>query len=153
MRWFVLGGFLLLVVSCAGPRPVLHVKQFHLRDVSVSEGAEEAEVVKSEKLKLLYGAVTAEERRGRLGDYYSVSWAGPEGAESEEVRLVFDYRQAATGSQVHTMEEGFPPGRVGTGEFKLNGEDFAERGRVLAWRVRLYRGASLVATKRSYLWN
>jgi len=154
VRGMILIGFL-LVGSCASPRQVLEVKQFHLRDASISEGVDrsEAEVIRGEKLRHFYGAVTAEERQGRLGDYYSVSWEGPEGTEGEEVRLVFDYRQAATGSAIKTMEQQFPGKRSGTCEFVLNGESYARGGRVLAWRVQFYRGSNLVGTRHSYLWE
>ena len=150
----ILIGFL-LVGACASPRQVLEVKQFHLRDASISEGfdSSETEVMRGEKLRHLHGAVTAEERQGRLGDYYAVSWEGPEGTEDEEVRLVFAYRQAATASAIKTMEQKFPGKWSGTGEFVLNGETYARGGRVLAWRVQFYRGSHLVATRRSYLWE
>jgi hypothetical protein len=154
VRWMILIGFLLLG-ACASPRQVLEVKQFHLRDASIAEGLDssEAEVIRGEKLRHLYGAVTAEERQGRLGDYYSVSWEGPEGRDDEEVRLVFDYRQAATGSAIKSMEQQFPGKWGGTCEFVLNGEAYARGGRVLAWRVQFYRGSDLVATRHSYLWE
>jgi hypothetical protein len=154
VRGMILIGFL-LVGACASPRQVLEVKQLHLRDASISEGFDrsEAEVMRGEKLRHFYGAVTAEERQGRLGDYYSVSWEGPEGTEGEEVRLVFEYQQAATGSAIKTMEQKFPGKRVGTGEFVLNGEAYARGGRVLAWRVKFYRGSNLMASRHSYLWE
>ena len=142
---------LLGLVSCGGPGEVLEVKVFHLKEVDPKTG--ENEVVRGEQLKRLYGAVSPEERRDRLGQYYTMHWDGPAGRESEPVRLVFEYRQAATGSKILKMEQSYPASARGTGEFHVNGPAYQKGGRVLSWRVRMYRGGDLVDTKRSYMWQ
>jgi hypothetical protein len=53
---------------------------------------------RAEQLRRFHGAVTAAEKRDRLGYYYSVQWNGPAEKADEPVRIVFQYRQAATGS-------------------------------------------------------
>ena len=73
MRWWICGlvcglGALGLV-SCGGPRDVVEVKEFHLKEVDPSLG--ESEVVRGEELKRLYGAVTPAERREK------VAWKAP----------------------------------------------------------------------------
>ena len=151
MRWWFCGLWALVMVSCGSPPDVLTVKQFHLREVDVSTG--ENEVVRGEKLKRLHGAVSAEEHRDRLGQYFTVRWNGPVGRESEPVRLVFDYRQAATASRVLTLEHDLAGTAKGTAEFHVAGEAYQKGGRVLAWRLRLFRGGELVETRRSYMWN
>lgn len=153
MRWWFCGLSVLVLVfsSCAGPELGLTVKAFHLREAG--EAPSGNEVVRGEHLKRLYGAVSAAERRDRLGDYYTVKWHGPTGREAEPVRIEFDYRQAATGAKVIRMEQERPGSAKGTVEFKVTGEAYQKGGRVLAWRIRLYRAGGLVDTKRSYLWN
>ena len=80
-------------------------------------------------------------------------WFGPEGRERQDVRVVFDYRQAATGSEILSLEQSFPASRVGECEFIISEDAYATGGRVLAWRVKLYRDEELVATRQSYLWE
>lgn len=153
-RWIcgiVCGCGVLGLVSCGGPREVMAVKEFHLKEVEPKLG--ESEVVRGEQLKRLYGAVTPAQRRDRLGQYYTMRWHGPAGRESEPVRLVFEYRQAATGSKVLRMEQSYPGTEEGTAEFHVSGPAYQEGGRVLSWRVRMYRGGDLVDTKRSYMWR
>ena len=60
-----------------------------------------------------------EEREARLGDYYTVRWNGPAGTESQPVRIVFEYRQAATGSNADVLvnTDLLDPGA--TGEIKF----------------------------------
>ena len=145
---------MLCLVSCAGPQPGLDVKAYHLREVGPEAGSfSENEVVRAERLKKMYGAVSAEERRARLGNYYTVRWDGPAGTEGQAVRVVFDYRQARTASKILTMTEENPGAARGRVEFAVSGEAYQTGGRVLSWRVRLYRAGTLVDTKKSYLWD
>jgi hypothetical protein len=151
MHWWICGLGAVMLVSCGGPPEVLAVKQFHLREVEAQSG--ESEVVRAEKLKRLHGAVSAEQHRDRLGEYFTVRWNGPAGRESEPLRLVFDYQQATTASQVLTMEQKLAGTAKGTAEFHVSGKAYQTGGRVLAWRIRMFRGDDLVETRRSYLWN
>jgi hypothetical protein len=150
LRW-ICGLAVLGMVSCGGRQEGLEVKAFRLR--SAEEVKEENPVVRGERLKRLHGAVSMADRRDRLGDYYTVHWDGPAGREGQEVRIVFDYRQAATGAKVLSMTEERPGAATGTVEFAVTGPAYQKGGRVLAWRIRLYRDGELVDTKRSYLWN
>ena len=142
---------LLGLVSCGGGPEVLEVKQFHLRDPKADLG--ENEVVRSEKLKRLYGAVSLEERRERMGHYFGIRWNGPPGRESEEVRFVFEFQQAATGSAIKRVEQVLPGTAKGATEFQVTGAAYLHGGRVLAWHLRMFRGGEEVATRRSYLWQ
>ena len=132
LRW-ICGLGALALVSCGGPDPGLDVKVFHLRDPG--EVKEKNEVIRGEQLKRLYGAVSLEERRERLGLYYTVRWNGPAGREQDPVKIVFDYRQAATGAKILTMTEERPGTAQGKVEFAVTGEAYRERGRVLAAKV------------------
>ncbi len=110
-------------------------------------------MVRGEQMYRLRGAVTLEERRHRLGQYYTVSWKNEQMAQGP-MKVVMDYQQAATGSRVLRMSRELPADRAsGRVEFQVTGESYRIGGRVLAWRIRLLRGDELVAEKRSYLWR
>lgn len=108
-------------------------------------------MVRGEQMYRLRGAVTMEERRGRLGDYYTVTWRA---LGAQPTRVVMDFQQAATGAEIHRMHSDLPAGAAeGKVEFKVAGDDYNTGGRVLAWRIRLMQGGSVLAEKRSYLWR
>lgn len=141
-----------LLSACASPSESLVVKQFLLRDQeprSVSEP-----LVRMEKSRRLHGAVSMEERRQRLGQYYSILWNDPAGAGRGEVELRFEYQQGATGSRIKRAVRRFPATETGgTFDFAVIGDDYFEGGRVLAWKATLLRGSNELATRRSYLWE
>ncbi len=132
-------------------KDAVHIKQFHLREIGFN--VDDVESLRADRQKRLYGAVTKEEQRNRLGHYYIVRWDGPKGRESEPVRLVFDYRQAATGRAVRRMEVDLPGTRKGVVEFQVIGDQYLKSGRVLAWKLDFYRGGERLETHRSYLWD
>lgn len=148
MRWV---GFLLVLVGmgCAGPGEVLVVKQFTVRDQEKKAGVDP--MISHEKQRRLYGAVSMEERKGRLGQYYTVLWDSAEVGELGG-EIEFRYLQGASGSRVKVMRRGVS-GRKGRAEFAVIGDDYFENGRVLAWKVRLLAGGEELATKQSYLWE
>ena len=74
---------ILLFSACARTPEPLVVKQFQLRD-QVPKTAEEP-MVRMEKSRRLLGAVSMEERRNRLGQYYTLEWSDPNGAGQGEV--------------------------------------------------------------------
>lgn len=142
-----LAGLALLLVSCGAPE-TLRVRQFHLRDTEAAGGDP---FIRAEMNKRLHGAVTAEERNLRKGNYYHIRWHGLSG--TKPVRLVFEYRQVRTGAQVKTIEKVIPASQSGDRQIFINGEKYRDNGRVLAWRVKLYDGKDLVGRKQSYLWE
>lgn len=142
----------LLLGACAGPREALVVKQFQLRD-QTPDAADEP-MVKMEKERLLHGAVSMAERRGRLGQYYTLLWNDPAGAGAGAVELVFQYQQGASASRVKRIVKGFPSSdSSGTAEFAVTGDDYFKRGKVLAWKATLQRGKRVIASRQSYLWQ
>lgn len=148
--------FSLLVVcllgACAAPREPLVVKQFVLRD-QVTRSVEDP-MVRMEKARRLHGAVSMEERRGRLGQYYTMIWSDPAGVGRGEVEVRFEYQQGATGSRVKQRLLRFPASEAeGIAEFAVTGDDYFEGGRVLTWKTTLSRGDSVLATRQSYLWQ
>ena len=95
-----------------------------------------------------------EERRGRLGQYYTLIWHHPEGAGQGEAEIVFQYQQGATASRVKRVVRSFPSTAAeGTAEFAVIGDDYFEGGRVLAWKATLSRGGRELASRQSYLWR
>ncbi len=141
-----------LLAACARPREALVVKQFQLRDQA--PGTTYEPMVKMEKERLLHGAVSMAERRNRLGQYYTLLWSDPSGVGRGQVELVFQYQQGATGSLVKQAVRKFPATATeGTTEFNVIGDDYFKGGKVLAWKVTLWRGKKAITTRQSYLWQ
>jgi hypothetical protein len=146
--------FLILIslVSCVGTKESLVVKQFQLRDQLRDNGEEP--MVRMEKEHRLRGAVSMEERRQRLGQYYTLMWNDPSGVNSGPVELVFEYRQGKSASQIKRFSKQFPASAAsGVAEFSVIGDNYFNNGKVLAWRSTVLRDGKEIAVRRSYLWN
>lgn len=128
------------------------MKQFQLRDQQRNPGDEP--MIRMEKERRLRGAVSMEERKERLGQYYTLIWHDPEGAGQGAAEVVFQYQQGATGSRVKRISKTFPASAVeGSAEFAVIGENYFDGGKVLAWKASLQRGGRVLATRQSYLWQ
>lgn len=128
------------------------VKQFLLRD-QVRDRDEEP-MVRMEKERRLLGAVSMEERRQRLGQYYTLLWSDPAGAGQGPVEVVFQYQQGASASRVKRMTKSFPADAAeGIADFAVIGDDYFTHGRVLAWQASVLRGGRELASRRSFLWR
>jgi hypothetical protein len=148
MPWTALAATL-LVAACAPPQP-LEVFSHVVRDEQRDEGSDP--MGRNEKLRRLHGAVSMEERRNLLGQYFTIRWN--DDAVGAPVTITFEYQQGATGSRVKTIRREFPGGDAsGTTEITVIGDDYFKGGRVLAWRATLRRGDRVVATRKSYLWQ
>ena len=107
-----------------------------------------------EKDRRLHGAVSMAERRAKLGQYYTLIWSDPAGADQGEVELVFQYLQGASASRVKQMVRNFPASDShGSVEFAVIGDDYIKGGKVLAWKATLQRGNRVIASRQSYLWQ
>lgn len=150
-HWYLLVAALGLG-ACAGPEKTLTVKQFYLRDQT--DGINDEPMLRGEKNRLLYGAVSMEERRNRLGQYYTVLWNDADGAGSGPVEVRFEYQQGASGSRIKTRSEKFSADTMsGKAVFSVIGDDYFKRGKVITWKVSLLRGGKALASKQSYLWE
>jgi len=130
----------------------LEVKQFQLRDQDPTTADEP--MVRMEKSRHLRGGVSMEERRNRLGQYYTLIWNDPNGVGNGEVELTFEYQQGATASLVKRMVRKFPAAEThGTVEFAVIGDDYFKGGKVLAWKASVRRGGQVLGTRQSYLWR
>ncbi len=140
---------LALVVGCADPADPLVVKMHTLRDQDVNLAQDP--MIRHEKMRRLFGAISMEERRQRLGQYYTVFWNADPSAEK---KILFQFLQAGSGSRVKSMRREIAPGTsTGKEEFAVIGDDYIENGRVLAWKISLVSGGETIATEQSYLWE
>jgi hypothetical protein len=99
----------------------------------------------------LYGAVTAFDRRQRFGDYFDFFWRAK---RPSDVTVRLEYRQEKLHEHVQAQEITYRNVR-GTHktEFKVIGDDYADDGRVIAWRCLLITNGRIVAENRSFLWE
>lgn len=146
---FLLIPIFCLIVGCAGPTDPLVVKMHTLRDQDVAKADDP--MVRHEKMRRLYGAVSMEERRQRLGQYYTILWNADPSTGKE---ILFQFLQGKSGSRVKSMRREIAPGTSsGKEEFAVIGDDFFDNGRVLAWKISLISGDKTIATEQSYLWE
>lgn len=152
----MLRSLILLVVAvfmaaCTPAGSSLRVKTFVLRDQKRDAGSDPW--ARMEKESRLRGAVSMEERRQRLGQYYTVLWNDGDTAAGE-VTVTFEFQQGKTGSQIKRIVRTFPASDTeGRASFAVIGDDYVRNGRVLAWQVTLSRGERQIASRRSYLWR
>lgn len=118
---------------------------------SRSENSEDVNIA-FERRRLLYGAITPADVRDRYGNYYTFMWRSKRAAHLT-VRL--EYRQQKLGAFVQAREVDYPAGAGShVTRFQITGDDYAEQGRVSAWRLVVIEGhQKIVALKQSYLWR
>ena len=139
-----------LLAGCARQPHALDVKQFVLRDEQRDTGDDP--MVRMEKARRLHGAISMEERRQRLGQYYTLIWQDPQGAGKGEVLALFEYQQG--GSAIKRMSKTFPAEATnGVADFAVIGDDYFKHGKVLSWRASLWRNGREIASRQSYLWR
>ncbi|MGL4399368.1 MAG: hypothetical protein ACRCXD_05845 [Luteolibacter sp.] len=152
MKHFILFLSPLLLGACVGTTRKLEVKQFHFRDETLVSTDEP--MIRMEKLRRLHGAVTAIERRERLGQYFTLLWNDSDGVGDGEVEVVFQYQQGASASKVKRMSKRFPASdAAGIVEFAVIGGDYFKGGKVLTWKATVFRGTREIGSKQSYLWR
>lgn len=151
LRNVLLIALVLALAACSSGSGPLTVKTFVLRDQERDVGSDPWS--RMEKESRLRGAISMEERRQRLGQYYTVLWQNND-AKSGQVTVTFEYQQGKTGSQIKRMTQSFPTLDVhGRASFAVIGDDYIQNGRVLAWQVTLSRGDREIASRRSFLWQ
>ena len=139
----------LALASCGGPELPLEVKTFKVLDAKLDPSTDP--MVRGEKQRRLFGAVSLKEQRERLGNYYTILWHDPAGPG--EVEVLFEYQQGGTASKILRQVKRFPAtDSSGEAEFAIIGENYLQHGRVLAWQITLSRGGKTIASERSYLW-
>jgi len=125
----------------------LVVRHYHLKSTELVD--RDARMIRGEQMYRLRGALTLEERRSRLGHYYTFVW-DVEGA----TELIFEYQQAATTTKEKIVRVQLDPrGKGRKKEIAIIGDDYLLGGRVLAWRARLLSGGRELAEQKSYMWQ
>ncbi|MEY2562064.1 MAG: hypothetical protein QOH88_257 [Verrucomicrobiota bacterium] len=99
----------------------------------------------------MYGAITEADKQQRMGNYFDFFWRAKRPANLT-VRL--EYRQDKLRSFVQAREVTYKnaKGNFKT-EFAVIGDDYANDGRVIAWRCLLIENGKIVAQNLSYLWE
>lgn len=99
----------------------------------------------------LFGALTALDQRQRFGDYFDFFWRAKRDAD---VTVRLEYRQEKLRAFVQAREISYSHAKGShKSEFAIIGDDFADDGRVIAWRCLLIADGRIVAENRSYLWE
>jgi hypothetical protein len=149
MKFLPATALCLALAACSGPVEPLTVKQFTLRDQEMDSGGDP--MVRNEKLRRLHGAVSVEERKQRLGQYFTVLWFDPKTVGFPR-EIIFRYQQG--GSRIKEMRRTLPTGQVqGKEEFSVIGDNYFQNGRVLVWKIDFTANGETIASKQSYLWE
>lgn len=98
-----------------------------------------------------WGAITEEQKKRRLGQYYIVNWKNKGPAADMELRL--DFRQQRTRDRVYTIKIPFPKARGSyKGRFSVTGEQYFKNGQIHSWRISVVRNGTIVAQETSFIW-
>ena len=147
-QWFVL--LSLLMVSCVSDPLGLNVKQYHLRENMFDQNGNL--MARGEVQRLLHGAVTVEEQRQKIGQYYHVIWK-QEDASMLGDEIIFEYQQASSGSKIKRLVHKTAAAKEIDAYFSIVGNDYRRNGRVLAWRATVRRDGQTIASQKSYMWR
>ena len=150
--FLLIAGAALILSSCAstsGPVKITKVNPYHLDSTRIV--ATDDRMVEFEHRRHLHGAVTRDEYRSKMGQYYSVFWKSTT-KQPATVRL--DYRQGSTGSQVLSKELFIAkPKRSNVTKFEVTGDEYWNGGKVTQWKALVIENGTVVAEYKSYLWK
>jgi len=108
-------------------------------------------MIKFERQRINFGAVTQNDRRERWGHYYTFFWRT---ARPADLTVRFEYRQENLGAHVQARELYYPSAKGSMkSEFQIIGDDYEQEGKVTAWRALLIENGKIVALNQSFLWN
>lgn len=156
-KWLIIILLSLIGVSCSNKIENLTVDKFTLRNFQIED--HNTPMVRGDQQKRLYGAVTLKEHEARLGQYYEVRWNLKDKEHlannpSDGALVIFRYRQASTASKLKIISKEYPAGvKSGKIDFQIIGKEYAQKGRVLAWKAELVLGGRVIDSKQSYLWR
>lgn len=104
-----------------------------------------------ERQRVTFGAVTANDRRERTGQYFTFFWRANRAAD---LTVRFEFRQANLGAYVQAREYTYAAAKGSfKSAFNIVGDDYSEDGAVTAWRAVLIENGRIVALNQSFLWN
>jgi hypothetical protein len=99
----------------------------------------------------MFGAITQLDQQQRIGNYFDFFWRAKRTAN---ITVRLEYRQEKLRSFVQAREISYPNARGHyKTEFAIVGDDYADDGRVIAWRALLIEKGRIVALNRSFLWE
>ncbi len=109
------------------------------------------QMISFERQHINFGAVTQFDRQQRYGQYYTFFWKT---GRKADLTVRFEYRQQRLGSYVQAKELFYPAvkGSVKS-QFQVIGDDYAEEGKVTAWRAVVIENGKIVGLTQSFLWN
>lgn len=104
-----------------------------------------------ERQRINFGAVTQLDRQQRYGQYYTFFWRT---ARKADLTIRFEYRQQRLGSYIQAKELFYPAAKGSVqSQFQVIGDDYAEEGKVTAWRAVVIEDGKIVGLTQSFLWN
>ncbi len=104
-----------------------------------------------ERAYRMFGAITQLDQQQRIGNYFDFFWRAKRTAN---ITVRLEYRQEQLRSFVQAREISYPNARGHyKTEFAIVGDDYADDGRVIAWRALLIENGRIVALNRSFLWE
>lgn len=107
--------------------------------------------IRFERPYRLFGAVTKLDQRERIGNYFDFFWKA---RRIGDLTVRLEYKQEKLHAHIQAQEVHYPQARGSyKTEFKVVGDDYFDDGRVIAWRCLLIENGTIVAEKRSYLWE
>ena len=129
------------------------VKYYHLQDEDPrAESMSIDPMIRFRRQHFLHGAVTREEKKDRLGHYYSLYWNGR--GNGGRVTLRFEYRHALAGERVFTYEQVIEDVQArNRTSLTITGEPYHQYGRVVAWQASLVEEGTVLDSTRSFLWQ
>jgi hypothetical protein len=108
-------------------------------------------MIQHERASSNFGAITSTDRLERRGHYFTLFWRA---ARRTDITVRLEYRQENLGSFVQARELAYD-GVKGSVEskFAVTGDDYAQDGRIVAWRALLIENGKIVGLTQSFLWN
>ena len=104
-----------------------------------------------ERAYRMFGGITQLDQQQRIGNYFDFFWRAKRTAN---ITVRLEYRQEKLRSFVQAREISYPNARGHyKTEFAIVGDDYADDGRVIAWRALLIEKGRIVALNRSFLWE
>ena len=110
-------------------------------------------MIRNERSRRLYGAITPLEQRAREGHYYTVFWRTDDPLTPATVKM--EYRQGDVVDEILVKQvEVDPAGEEShTTDFEVIGEEYKDDGEVLAFRFSVEQNGQVIADDKSYLWE
>jgi hypothetical protein len=131
---------------------ITKVKKYHLDLSSQVKATAADKMINHEYERRLFGAVSQKDREAREGFYFTVFWTTDNSDVPAIVRL--EYLLEQTNDKVHVQEDEVAAGQTtNVTEFSVLGDEYAEFGEVLAYRISVHQQGKIVADHQSYLWE